>query len=964
MEDVVTPGRARQPVLKHVQVREYVRALIEDAEPGSPAPSERELVQHFGVARMTVRQALDALVGEGLLERVPGRGTFVAQRSTQPVATLTSFSEDMRRRGRTPSSQSLLARVESAGPGVARALEISEGDPVIHWQRLRSADAAVTTVDVRGLGARGAAAADVDNDGRPDLVAHGREGVRLLKHTDTGFTDVTSAAGIASTLDAHTVALVDLDHDGDLDIVVGGDARGGGPGRVEAWRNNGDGTFADRSAEVFSGLTPARVRQLVATDFDLRRDIDVLVRTEDGAVRLWRNMRDGTFADATEATGLQSLPPASVIAVADADKNGYPDVFASAHAGTSAVAHGRPNNRFDVVSADALPTGAAAALFLDADGDGLLDLATAGARGLVLARNAGDRWQPLEAAAPSDPASALVALDAQGDGRLDLVSLAGGTPTLLVPEGAGHPTVVVRLAGQVSNRSGVGAKVEMRAGSLWQKLETAASSPAAAPADLIFGLGTRPRVDVVRVLWPAGIVQAEVQPEEAPASVPGDAARRRVEVVELDRKPSSCPYLYTWNGERFEFVTDFLGGGEMGYLLAPGVYNTPDPEEYVRIRADQLVARDGRFELRVTNELEETLFLDMFSLVAVDHPADVHVHPREGLFAPPFPSFELLAGRDLRQPTAARDHRGRDVRAALERVDRRFVDDLPVLPIRGYAEPHALTLDLGDAPATGTLLLLTGWTDYAFSSDNLAASQAGYALQPPSLQVRDASGTWTTVVPEVGIPVGRPQTVVVDLSGRFLSDSREVRIVTSMRIYWDAASVATRATDVAPTLTRLAAADATLRWRGFSAIASDGEPLTFDYARVSSTSPWKQMPGRYTREGDVAPLVAAVDDRFVVARPGDEVAVGFDATALPALPAGWTRTFLLHADGFSKEMDLNSASPDQALPLPRHGMSAYPETDAARVDPETGAPLAPEWFTRYNTRVIGRQVSRLGGVAP
>ena len=77
----MTDGRA----LKHVQVREYVRNLVTGAAPGSPAPSERELVQHFGVARMTVRQAMDALVVEGLLERIPGRGTFVARpRRTSP----------------------------------------------------------------------------------------------------------------------------------------------------------------------------------------------------------------------------------------------------------------------------------------------------------------------------------------------------------------------------------------------------------------------------------------------------------------------------------------------------------------------------------------------------------------------------------------------------------------------------------------------------------------------------------------------------------------------------------------------------------------------------------------------------------------------------------------------------------------------------------------------------------------
>src|SRR3954451_10518527 len=125
MGDVITPDRSRQTVHKHVVVREYVRDLISGAEPGSPAPSERELVHHFGVARMTVRQALDALVAEGLLERVPGRGTFVARARLDTQSRLSSFTEEMERRGLRPNARPLLARLESAGPGVARALEIS-----------------------------------------------------------------------------------------------------------------------------------------------------------------------------------------------------------------------------------------------------------------------------------------------------------------------------------------------------------------------------------------------------------------------------------------------------------------------------------------------------------------------------------------------------------------------------------------------------------------------------------------------------------------------------------------------------------------------------------------------------------------------------------------------------------------------------------------------------------------------
>ena len=125
--------------LKHVQVREYVRALVTGSMPGSPAPSERELVHLFGVARMTVRQAMDALVVEGLLERIPGRGTFVA-RPRRTSSAVSGFTEEMTRRGLLAESVTLLARREQAGPGVARALSISEGDAVIHWKRLRRAD--------------------------------------------------------------------------------------------------------------------------------------------------------------------------------------------------------------------------------------------------------------------------------------------------------------------------------------------------------------------------------------------------------------------------------------------------------------------------------------------------------------------------------------------------------------------------------------------------------------------------------------------------------------------------------------------------------------------------------------------------------------------------------------------------------------------------------------------------------
>jgi hypothetical protein len=421
-------------------------------------------------------------------------------------------------------------------------------------------------------------------------------------------------------------------------------------------------------------------------------------------------------------------------------------------------------------------------------------------------------------------------------------------------------------------------------------------------------------------------------------------------VNELDRKPSSCPYLYAWNGERFEFLTDFLGAGEMGYYEAPGVRNEPDPIEYVRIAPGRLAPRNGRYELRVTNELEEVLYLDRLRLLALDHPADVLVYPDEGMTSPPKP-FRLFAVRDPRTPRAT-DHRGRDVTARLVATDRAFVDELPLERVRGYAKEHALTLDLSSLPPSHTVLLLTGWTDYAFSSDNVAAHQMGLATVPPRLEVERADGSWATAVEQVGIPVGRPQTVVVDLAGK-LGPSRRVRVVTTMRVYWDQAAAAVPAPDVALVPAGLDPVRADLGERGFSAVATEGEPLGFDYARVSWRSPWKTMPGRYTREGDVRPLLAAADDVFVVSKPGDELTLSFDASALPAVEAGRVRTFLLDSHGFSKEMDINSASPDIVLPLPYQGMKAYPYAEA---DAPPAVRKAAQQAEAWNTRLVVRPI--------
>ncbi len=801
-------------------------------------------------------------------------------------------------------------------------------------------------------------AGDADNDGRVDLAAllifeTSREGEQLvpvwIRQDENGrfgrprpTEEVFSGAAetvLGSGFRDCDITFVDRDHDGDLDLFWCWSSAGPAGGGCKLGTNDGEGRFEVHPSAEHGFEPPAQAAgrvQVAFSDVDNDRDVDLLVAGPEG-VWLFANQRDGSFTDVSSSAGLVRAPAGRrSLVVGDLDKDGWMDLVLAGDEGVSLIRNRR--GRFDAPAPLGRATGPATrAVVFDFDNDGFLDIAASSPAGLVLLHNRGaGAWEvrpdALRVEGLGAAAEPWVDLDVDGDGDLDLAVADGTNAVVLLVNHGGNANGWVALdsRGVGDNRFGIGAKIEVLAGALRQKFEVTRPLPVHA------GLGPRERVDALRYLWPTGVLQDEI----------GLVAGAPLTVTELDRKGTSCPLLYAWRDGGWQFVTDLLGGAAIGYRHGSGALNVPDTDEYVRIDEGLTVDGNGRLRVRLNNQLEEVIWFDAAELVVVDHPEGTEVYPNERLMpGPPWPPFKLFASADVRPLVAARSvEDGADLTERLRERDRSFADNFALLKPKGYAEYHSLILDLGPFRADErVVLLLDGWVDYADSSANVAAAQAGLALEPPRLHVADGRGGWLEVGDGVmGFPAGLPKTMAVELTGLLPAEDHRLRIGTNMRIYWDRARVMVGGADTPLAVTRLRPERAELGLGGFPRPTSpDGrKPYEYDPRDVAWTHSFKAHEGQYTGLGEVTSLLERIDDRFVTTRSGDQIELTFVAPDPP--PAGRARTYLLWAAGFGKDMDPNSAANSRVDPVPFHGMPGYPYPEGI-VPPlvQDGAGLAP-----------------------
>ncbi|HSL83028.1 MAG TPA: CRTAC1 family protein, partial [Thermoanaerobaculia bacterium] len=760
-----------------------------------------------------------------------------------------------------------------------------------------------------------------------------------------------AALGLAGA-GGRAAAVLDYDIEADLDLVLAG---GGGEGpALELYRNNLDAQapLEPVAGKVFAGVElPAGIRAVVASDLDRDGDPD-LVLAGDFGLRWLDNLRQGVFADRTEASGLGSAPAASAVVSADLDNDGLPDLVAAGPEGLALWRNRTGEGRgFERWTPDGLPSGAFTALVAaDLDNDGRLDLVAAGPEGVVvLAQKPEGGFRALPVEGGPSAATAVAAEDLDGDGDLDLL-VAGpeGLHRLTNQGGNANHWLRVRLVGLTqgsgtNNVRGVGSTVEIMAGPAYQLREHDGGVSH-------FGLGRREAADVLRVMWNNGVPQNRID-------VAGDQT-----LVEEQVLKGSCPFVYAWDGSGLAFVTDLLWGAPAGLPVAEGVWAPADAEELVEVVGAKVLPEGsehpGRYDLRVTEELWEAAYFDYLRLWVVDHPEDVEVASSLRIGAGESGAPRLLASRGVRPVAAARDGRGRDVTERVRARDHVYADGYEESLYQGLArEPWTFTFDLGDhaelADGGPVRLLLDGWIFPTDASINVALSQRpDLALQAPRLEVETAAG-WRTLIPSMGHPAGKTKTMVVDTPPLPAGASR-LRIVTNQWLHWDRIAwsplPAGSAEEQVRVVARLAPERADLRFRGFSALVrrAPNAPHEFDYARASTDSPWGVTRGPYTRFGDVRELLEADDSRSVVMGPGDEIALLFDARHLPPPPPAHRRTVFLESHGWDKDFDKHTYAVEKgSLPLPFHGMKVYPwGDDEEPPDPEAMEEFRREWLTR------------------
>ena len=765
----------------------------------------------------------------------------------------------------------------------------------------------------------------------PRVLALAKAGLSLAKGLAGEASDYISLlAGVAAP-----VVLADMDADGDIDIAIGG-------GKVPL-TNASKLQFVQEDALYKNGPVPRLLMGSKAvTVADVQRDglSDLVVVRDDALV-----VAAGSPAGFREALRLPTSG-AGGLAVADFSNDGRLDVALLMPESIRFVWN--LDLRADTVPAtqDFKPGsgGPYRAQATDYNYDGLMDLLIVSADGQAsLLRNQGNRhfdWLNLGKWPKPATNARIISGDFDKDGRDDMayVTPEGGFAVARNATEGGGKSIALFANGVRAAPSGLMTQIEARRGSEYSYVQSSGGVQR-------IGIGQSNYVEVLRLEWTNGFIENKLKI---------DASLTPYVFKESERISGSCPSLFVWNGEKFDYLTDTFISGPMGVPFDRGTYFPVRDREMLVIPGERVKLRDGRLDIRFTEELHESVFVDRARLLVVDHPMGTEVYPHSRLAPTPPPAEPFYVVGGLVAPARATGSDGSDLTATLSKVDKVHADFYTRSQNSGFAEPHWIDLDIPNDvdPASVDALLATGWFFYFESTSMIAQAQlAGPKLPWPWLQ-QFVDGTWQDVGP-VGIPTGKGKTAVVPLHGSL--KSRQLRIRSGISIYWDRIAFGLKSGVKAAQTSETKLVEGTMRFHGFSALTARN-PELFDYHDIHYSALWNPMRGQFTAYGPVETLIEAADGKYALFGSGDEIALSFEVDQ-PEPPAGQKRSYLLEFVGYVKDGDRYTAHAGWVDPMPYLGLDHYPPQQDGRLqEAQTRSPFrtrAPLDFTL--TAVRGKE---------
>lgn len=742
---------------------------------------------------------------------------------------------------------------------------------------------------------------DINNDGKIDVYVTG-DSDQLYLQSNNGFEAVNMSAYGFNQISSSAIRLIDADHDGDLDVLQLSQT-----GQFEIWNNNLNNTFTALSGKT--NLTKeAGYTKIMVQDVDADRDVDIVLLKEHQFTVLF-NDRMWDYQLFNSSSYEREIKHISIV---DNDINGIPELnLTLANNSILTLEFNHENNAFKTIASIEGMNGQIINR-LDVNGDGDSEYISVDQQGIEVYDADGSS---IERIILENIENIKVLNTEKGP---EFVALKNNQLYLITASEKRMPYVLLDFSGKEdeansvrSNYSGIGTDVVLHNEAFYAIADTFHNSTGVDQDYQAISLaaGEKTPLDFIELEWSDGVYQTELNLQTSTYHL----------ITETQRQLSSCPVIFTWNHGKYEFISDVLGVGGIGFALGRHAYGSPRPWENYSLSSEQIQPEKGYFKLLFTEPMEESAYLDSIHIEAIDVPSSwsMTLDERMGISEPKV-TGQALFYKTLIKPFAVLNNVGEDVTKQAQYTDKKAIEILNAdHRFLGLVDEQIITMDFAQTLKGNYQFILNGWVEYGYSQTMFAAWQAGQIAQAPTLEYL-INGEWKVLLKEFGYPAGMPRNASVPI---FIPEAtQKLRIRTNMEIYFDQLGLAQLGKPESLTHHELILHSAELKQLGFPQRRNNQQRVpSYDFSQIQPFWDTRYMQGAYTQLGEISELLQHTDNAVAIIGAGEGIEIKFKDD-LPKLQAGYTRHYLLKFKGWAKDMDILTKQGETLAPIPSDGI--------------------------------------------